>query len=518
MTTLARLAVVALLGCCRLAAAVITLDADFDSGSLDEANSFAAGNLVQLAGRDNFNPGDWKWLYFSADGVNGQTPVFRIDDDFASGGSNLNLHDMVYSYDNENWSFFDNNSRSSSAGTFTFSNNTPFTSDRVYVAYGLPYTYGRAAAHTAGLIDSPWVSPTASGDSGLVVGQSPGGVDDIGRTIPQHDLFGYRITDPSATGSKAKVVLTGGVHANETLGNLTLEAMVDYLVGDSLEAALLRRRADFYVYPMVNPDGRFAGYNRSTVELPNQDPNRSWDPPNYDGQSDIRAVAEAIIADTGGETDFFIDFHSTVQKDGDHFAYIDRDRNMHLNPVWRRFEELEPTVDTFDAALENDTGAKFGYETLGAAFTATFETRFLAGENADRFVELGEHFGQAFADVLATPFGDLDYDGRVDADDWTILSTYAQTSTAGLSLLESYARGDLDGDGWNGVQDFALFKDAYQQENGLGSFALLLAGVPEPSAACLLTTLAAASTAHPARRRGLRPPARRDPSRGEYPL
>ena len=50
----------------------ITLDGDFDHGGLDEANSSVNGNMVTLAGRDNFNPGKWKWLYFSADGVNGQ--------------------------------------------------------------------------------------------------------------------------------------------------------------------------------------------------------------------------------------------------------------------------------------------------------------------------------------------------------------------------------------------------------------------------------------------------------------
>ncbi|CAN0377215.1 unnamed protein product, partial [Ectocarpus sp. 4 AP-2014] len=173
---------------------------------------------------------------------------------------------MVYSYDQDNWFFFDNNARNAGADTFTFSNNTAFTSDNVYVAYGLPYSFDRATKHTAEISASPWVSPTATGGSDLVVGQSPGGIDDLGRTIPRQDLFGYRITDPGADDLKAKIVLVGGVHSNETLGNHTLEAMVDYLLGDTLDAALLRRRAEFYVYPMVNPDGRLAGYNRGTVE------------------------------------------------------------------------------------------------------------------------------------------------------------------------------------------------------------------------------------------------------------
>ncbi|TWT47391.1 Zinc carboxypeptidase [Botrimarina hoheduenensis] len=469
--------------------AQITLDADFDSGSLDEAGSAVIGNLVQLAGRDNYNPGNWKWTYFSADGVLNATPTFRIDDEFETGGSNLNTHAMVYSYDQENWNFFDNNSRNATANTFTFFNDTAFTSDRVWVAYGLPYPVARSVAHTASIATSPWVSPTASANSQLVIGQSPGGVDDLGRVIPQQDLFGYRITDPAATGLKAKVVLLGGVHANETLGNHTLEAMVDYLLSDDLGAAILRRRADFYVYPMANPDGRLAGYNRGTVEDVNRDPNRSWDPPLYDGQPEIAIVGEAMKTDTASDVDFFIDFHSTVQKGPGHFGFIDIDRGFHLNPFWTRLQQLEPTLQTFDADLIDDTGAKFGLFELNAGFTMTFETRFIAGENEDRFVTLGTNFGRALADTLATPTGDLNFDGQVDGADWLILSANAETDLSAFTPFDAYARGDLDLNGANDVEDFILFKDLYIATNGQAAFALLVAGVPEPATAVMLAPL-----------------------------
>lgn len=483
------------LGMASAACAQITLDADFDHGSLDEANSFAVGSFVQLAGRDNFNPGQWKWVYFSADGVNGLTPVFQIDDDFVTGGSNLNAHEMVYSYDQDEWFFFDNNNRNASADTFTFSNNSPFIQDEVYVAYGLPYSVGRSVAHSNTVAASPWTMPTLSGGSNFIVGQSPGGTDDIGRAIAPQDLYGYKITDPGATDPKVKIALLGGVHSNETLGNHTLEAMVDYLISDSLDAALLRRRAEFYVYPMVNPDGRQAGYNRSTVEEPDLDPNRFWDPPNYGGQTEIKAIGDAIIADTGGSVDFFIDFHSTVQKDTSHFGFVDIDRNFHLNPFWLRLLELEPTMETFDASLISNTAARFGLVELTAGFSITHETRFIAGENEGRFVTLGQNFGQAFADVLATPTGDLDFDGGIDADDYAILVLHAETSTAGLSVIDAYARGDLNNDGMNDVVDFALFKDIYVDANGLAAFSLLLAGVPEPSGFAMLM-IASAALAH----------------------
>src|SRR6187551_1673493 len=98
------------------ASAVITLNGNFDSGSVclvatsacdDGASggaSTVSGNTVTLIGRDNFNNGEWKWIYFQVSGVNAQQLTFHIGDDFATGGSSLNNHRFVYSYDQTNWS------------------------------------------------------------------------------------------------------------------------------------------------------------------------------------------------------------------------------------------------------------------------------------------------------------------------------------------------------------------------------------------------------------------------------
>ena len=56
--------------------------------------------------------------------------------------------------------------------------------------------------------------------------------------------------------------------SSKTLGNWVLEGLVRWLVGDDPRAAALRREVEFYVYPMVNADGRFAGYNRGGVAWP----------------------------------------------------------------------------------------------------------------------------------------------------------------------------------------------------------------------------------------------------------
>jgi hypothetical protein len=483
--------------CAPRARAIITLDADFDHGSLVEAQSTVAGSIVNLVGRDNFNPGAWKWLYFRADGVAGVQPTFRINDEFATGGGDLVGHKMVYSQDGATWAFFDNNFRTASLNRFEFSNNTPFSASQVYVAYGLPYPLARVGTTIAAAVASPWASPTLSASPQLVVGQSPGGVDDLNRTIAPQNLYGYRITDSAVGGAKTKVALVGGVHANETLGSYALEGLTEFLLGDSLEAGVLRKRAEFFVYPMVNPDGRLAGYNRSTVARESQDPNRFWDPPGYGGVGELAVVGDALIADTAANIDVLIDFHSDVAGKTGHYANVLPEWQNH--PLWTNFRQLEPSVDTNNALLEDFTTAKFGRDELGAEFSITFETQFLPDENVDRFLDLGRNWGRALFRTFTVP-ADLDVDGDLDVADWLVFAANAETDLAGLSPTEGYLRGDLDGDGASGPLDFGLFKSWYEAEHGGGSFAVMLAGVPEPSAAAL-AWVAAAVAAGGARRR-----------------
>jgi hypothetical protein len=490
------------------AEAVITLDADFDSGSLCLTPSNACddngtassvnGNVVTLVGRDNFSAGQWKWINFRANGVNGQLVNFEIGDDFTTGSSNLVEHKMIYSYDGQNWSFFDNNQLLGAQDKFVFSNNAPFTHDAVYVAYGLPYPYQRTVDHTASIAASPWVSPTASGNGTLVIGQSPGGVDDIGRSIAPHDLYGFKVTDPSATGTKKKVVVSSGVHANETVGNWTLEGLVDFLLSDELEAAQLRRYAEFYVYPMVNPDGRFAGNNRTTVEVNDVDPNRAWNPPSYTepGDSstlhDVSQVGEAMRADTGQDVDYLIDFHSTVNHSIPYHHGLILSQ-WQSDPFWLTLRSFEPALITAGASLIDHTVAKFGRDELNAEFSATFETLFIADENIDRFLDLGRNFGLAWRDVYFVE-NDLNFDGVLDGQDWLAFVAGSETDMAGLAAIERYARGDLDGDGENSILDFIQFKQHYVQMNGAAAFAALVQTVPEPSAvfAALLGAFVAA--------------------------
>lgn len=468
-------------------ALALSLDGDFDHGSLQSWSGNTS--VVQLTPRDNFyGGGTWRWLYFKADGVQGANTQFQITDNFALGGSRLDGHKMMYSYDNENWEFFDNNTRF--GGLYLFGNGAAFTQDEVWVAYAQPYSYGRSADHTAEVLQSPWASPTASADANGVIGFSPGGIDDLGRSSPSLPMYGYRITNPATDdlpGSgvkKRRVVISSGLHAGEVLGSHAMEGMVDWLISDDPRAAVLRNRAEFFVYPVLNPDGRYAGYARSTVQNPNIDPNSgNWDPSQWGDKDDIRVSGEAMIADVNvsqdGPIDAFIDFHSTVPSPGgDDFGFIEIDQGDHLVGWWQTLLDLQPNVGQVDSTSTGSTTANFSERYLGAEVDVTFETMHGRNRPVEYYLQLGEKFGIAFHDDWGELWGDYNGDGAVNAADYTVWRdnwpTFAPGAAGDSPGDTDLFTGNADYDHW--AADYGLF-----EPGAIGTNA-----VPEPTAALLM--------------------------------
>ncbi|MEN1679710.1 MAG: sulfatase-like hydrolase/transferase [Planctomycetota bacterium] len=90
--------------------------------------------------------------------------------------------------------------------------------------------------------------------------------------------------------------------------------------------------------------------------------------------------------------------------------------------------------------------------------------------------------------------GDLNQDDSVDAADWAILRGNLFSSLPSeLTGSQAYFAGDLDRDGAVTELDFGVFKQAYENVNGIGSFARL-ARAPEPHTGMLSVCIGAGWT------------------------
>ena len=95
--------------------------------------------------------------------------------------------------------------------------------------------------------------------------------------------------------------------------------------------------------------------------------------------------------------------------------------------------------------------------------------------------------------------GDFDNSGTITAADWNVVRSNQHADLSALSQHAAYLMGDMTGDLANNYDDFVAFKTLYDDTHGAGSFATMVAGVPEPSTLALVLSIA--MLAVPARRR-----------------
>ena len=142
------------------------------------------------------------------------------------------------------------------------------------------------------------------------------------------------------------------------------------------------------------------------------------------------------------------------------------------------------------------------YESDGTTLLATIDS-FNAGE-AESFQFLTPSTGNYYIEVdgetdlnqfyqldVSSSFdaglaSDLNSDGQINLIDWENFKSGQGIDMSSLSPSIAASLGDLDGDLDNDYQDFQYFKIAFENENGSGSFATLIASAPEPNSLGLI--------------------------------
>ena len=496
---------------------------DFPSASLGDWE-FVDGDF-DLTGVPTWteHPSSFRWVYFGARGVEGLRPTFRIGEPSNPFLGDLLNHRFVWSYDQQDWSFFENNDGGNTS--FQFSNGTPFTADEVYVAYSTPYPVSRTVDHVEAIQSNWFVLPTLSAAEDLTVGEVDG--------LPLH---GFRITNPLVETPKQQIVLVGGNHSGEVGASFALEAAIDFLVSDDERAKQMRNVAEFFVYPQVDPLGREEGFYRSNSQDADVDHNRVWHLPTL-GQSsgfeEVDILVQAMRRDTDGDVDFFLDFHGFWDS-GNPFMFTDS-RGADTAFV-ETLQTLEPTLTLdvddsttppgileFWAKTSDGLNADFAF-TPEFSPNASSATNFTIGTNyaLALYAQLGSPEFRPLAneidvlsrelraastdliydlnrdgaltpldknfllfDILNTTMGDADLDGDTDFQDFLTLATH-------FAQPGGWRTGDFDGDGSVQFRDFLLLAQNFGASRPAVS-------VPEPGA-CGLVLVALALIGR--RRRG----------------
>jgi len=217
----------------------------------------------------------------------------------------------------------------------------------------LEYPVERTGEFVASIAASPFVSPVASarlfepgpptpeGLRPFTIGRTPGtargGYRLNGDEVPSFDLYGFRVSDAGqAGGDRPAIVLISGQHPLESHSIYTLEGMIEVIADpDDPVGRLLRSRADFYVYPQVNPAGRWGRVGRSNPENPGEDNNRAWADPS--GWSALEVVQRAMHHDLEGrDVLYFLDVHAPGYSSSALFHYA---TPRSARSPWAQFSE-----------------------------------------------------------------------------------------------------------------------------------------------------------------------------------
>lgn len=144
----------------------------------------------------------------------------------------------------------------------------------------------------------------------------------------------------------------------------------------------------------------------------------------------------------------------------------------------------------FDPNTKLPTGGAQGNLYIGINYNRDNAAKFVGAFDGrlDELVIWNEVTTSAFIppNLPCGLFADVNGDCSLNGDDWTQFRSGQLFNMVGLTAAQAFSLGDLNGDFTNNHTDFVLFKSAFEAANGQGSFAAMLAQVPEPSTLLLV--------------------------------
>lgn len=400
---------------------------------------------------------NWRQFVFKLENASGKRPVVKITN--PSGCVDVFRSDWRpwYSYDGLTWLRFDT-APVNNTTTWDFQHSSAFTGD-AYVAYQPAWQVARA----------PWlIGQLQTLDADLVheLPSSPGfeygaalsnQIDELSNTVPGQKMHAFGVWDdtlqPADSSAKRIAVIVSGTHAGEHVGSWAMEGFVRFLFSGTAQATALLRNFKFYIYPCVNPMGRFMGHYRGQRQAGNYtlDPNRDWPADNsasiFQSTQFLRSM---MAADLGtNKAAFFADFHATWGTATAFYYYNSADPNADYVTEW---DARVKTYSSF-AALDNTTattiaaGVARTYNPNHCYIPETFESSAFAGGIVD-VSGVGGVYAKSLAD---SPLLEMALPSELDVQIELSFATAAPAKlqgfvvTSNLSITNQELKDLLDG-------------------------------------------------------------------------
>ncbi|KFV65797.1 Cytosolic carboxypeptidase 3, partial [Dryobates pubescens] len=258
----------------------LIFEARFESGNLQKVvkvNEFE----YQLSLRTDLSTGrHTQWFYFQVSNTQAGTPYRFTIVNFTRPNSlyKRGLRPLMYSEADAKehrvgWrrtgneiKYYRNNAGQGRQQYFslTWTFQFPHDQDTCYFAHCYPYTYSKLQEYLVAI-------STDEGKSRFCK------IDILCHSLAGNMVYVLTVTNPSKSGEgteRKAVILTARVHPGETNSSWIMKGFLDYILGDSGKAQLLRDKFVFKVVPMLNPDGVIVGNHRCS--LTGQDLNRKY--------------------------------------------------------------------------------------------------------------------------------------------------------------------------------------------------------------------------------------------------
>ncbi|XP_038174052.1 cytosolic carboxypeptidase 3 isoform X4 [Arvicola amphibius] len=258
----------------------LVFEARFESGNLQKVVKVADYEYQLTVRPDLFTNKHTQWYYFQVTNTQAEI-VYRFTIvNFTKPSSLYNrgmkplfysekeakIHNIGWQRIGDQIKYYKNNlgqdGRHFFSLTWTF--QFPHGKDTCYFAHCYPYTYTNLQEYLSGINSDPVRSKFCK-------------IRVLCHTLARNMVYVLTITTPLKNSDSRKrkaVILTARVHPGETNSSWIMKGFLDYILGDSSDARLLRDTFIFKVVPMLNPDGVIVGNYRCS--LAGRDLNRNY--------------------------------------------------------------------------------------------------------------------------------------------------------------------------------------------------------------------------------------------------